>query len=46
MKTTIAIALFCTVLYAGIGVLKNTKSSVDQHNTQLSTAIAMMECAR
>jgi len=27
-------------------VLKNTKSSVDQHNTQLENAIAMMERTR
>ena len=46
MKTTIAVTTLCTVLYAGIGVLKNTKSSVDQHNTQLENAVAMMERTR
>jgi len=46
MKTIITVTTLCAVLYAGINTFKNTKSSVEQHNTQLSTAIAIMECAR
>jgi len=43
MKTTIIVALFCTVLYTGIGALTKTKSDINQHNRQLNNAIAMLE---
>jgi len=46
MKTTITVALFCTVLYAGIGAFTQTTSQIEQHNTHLDNAIALMECAK
>lgn len=43
MNTTIAVALFCTVLYAGIGAITNTTSEINHHNNQLNNAVLAME---
>jgi hypothetical protein len=43
MKTLITTAIICTALYAGIGAIKNTTNSLNQHNQELNKALAMME---
>jgi len=46
MKTTITVALFCTVLFTGINAFTQTTSKINQHNIRLNNAIAMMERTR
>jgi len=43
MKASIITMLICTVLYAGIGALNNTKNNLVEHKNSLENAVALME---
>lgn len=41
MKTSLVVLTLCSVLYAGIGALKNINNSLTNHKHQLENAVAM-----
>lgn len=43
MKTLLITTIICISLYAGIDTLKNTTSTLTQHNLELNKAFEMME---
>ena len=43
MKTLITVAIICSALYAGIGMIKKAEASTSHHNQELKKAIALLE---